>query len=217
MGFGGGRGIGVNWIGLLSHAVSSLCCAVLITATHCATHTAPLQPTPPHHQDAERETGQAVSKAVISVPAYFDDGQREATIAAGRRFGVFICGSRSAGWLAGWLVFAAMQELNLRTYIVVITSELNHRPARWFGGREVDQGARSSGTSVWTRPGRGAGGVPPGGSVQVQFFSACLCCGLTGQKLLHSAPPLCTSTLHLHPSHPTTHAPHTTNHRRRSC
>jgi hypothetical protein len=37
-------------------------------------------------QDAGRATGQGpISKAVISVPAYFDDAQREATIAAGAR------------------------------------------------------------------------------------------------------------------------------------
>lgn len=37
-------------------------------------------------QDAERETGRGpVTKAVISVPAYFDEAQREATIAAGAR------------------------------------------------------------------------------------------------------------------------------------
>jgi molecular chaperone DnaK (HSP70) len=36
-------------------------------------------------EDAERYTGSAVTKAVVSVPAYFDDTQREATIDAGER------------------------------------------------------------------------------------------------------------------------------------
>lgn len=40
-------------------------------------------------EDAARETGQGpVTKAVVSVPAYFDDAQREATIAAGQLAGL---------------------------------------------------------------------------------------------------------------------------------
>ncbi|GBF90941.1 molecular chaperone [Raphidocelis subcapitata] len=38
--------------------------------------------------DAARDTGRAVTKAVISVPAYFDEAQREATIAAGQLAGL---------------------------------------------------------------------------------------------------------------------------------
>lgn len=37
---------------------------------------------------AERELGQALDKAVITVPAYFDDAQRRATLAAGERAGL---------------------------------------------------------------------------------------------------------------------------------
>lgn len=33
--------------------------------------------------DARRVTGRPVSKAVVTVPAYFDDEQREATVSAG--------------------------------------------------------------------------------------------------------------------------------------
>lgn len=36
-------------------------------------------------QDAEQHTGGKITKAVISVPAYFDDNQREATILAGKQ------------------------------------------------------------------------------------------------------------------------------------
>ncbi len=37
---------------------------------------------------AEEYSGRPVSKAVISVPAYFDDAQREATITAGKIAGL---------------------------------------------------------------------------------------------------------------------------------
>jgi heat shock protein 1/8 len=39
-------------------------------------------------EDAARFSGRPVGKAVISVPAYFNDSQREATVAAGKIAGL---------------------------------------------------------------------------------------------------------------------------------
>jgi molecular chaperone DnaK (HSP70) len=43
--------------------------------------------------DAARHTGRDVSKAVITVPAYFSDEQREATVAAGAPGASVLCWS----------------------------------------------------------------------------------------------------------------------------